>query len=894
MDAVIQQALLALGAGAAVAIAGQGIVQIYRGSGVLNFAHGAMALASAQLFVWAWDDKGLPLVPAMFLAVALGAGLGLLTHVLVMRPLRLGSQLVRIIATIGVMQIVQQGSQLIFGGENRFVDSFLPVGPIQIGDFVIPKAALVTTAVALALTVLLSATMKFSRFGTATRAVADNEVVARSLGLSPDLIAAMSWTLGGALAGLAGVMLVPGGLSIVSVLLVTVPAFAAAVLGGFRSYLTTTVGAIAIAMAQSVFTFQSVRDGWPAGIAPATPFIVVALVLLVRSDALPTRDEAIAKLPRAATSPPRWLAVLVSTVGVTLALTADADLANALITSFAAAIVGLSLVVVTGLSGQISLAQYALAGLGALAAARTSELLGWPFLICVAVGVAAAAMGGAVLALPALRTRGPALAVVTIGLGLAVQQGILADIDITGGVSGATAVERPTLFGLDVNAVEHPNRYAAVVIGTFAALAVMVANVRRNGVGRHLLAVRNNERAAAALGVSVPKVKLYAFVLAAAIAGAGGVLIAFRFDAVQYGQFTFFKSLEVLSFTLIGGIGFVTGPLFGAAAVPNGLLATLANNLGDLERWLLLGSGAILIATLIKAPDGLAALLRDTTGRPKQDSEQESEIAPSLSAAVPRELVVEGLGVRYGNVTALDGIDITVSPGQIVGLIGANGAGKTTLIDAISGFTSSQGSIRIDGVELTQKSATDRARLGIGRCFQTIELFEDLSVRDNMLVATDDVRGHRWLSDLVLARRGVLDGHSHAVVEQLGLVEHLDSSPGSLSHGQRRLVGVARALVAKPGVLLLDEPAAGLDREETASLGESIRGLADAGIGMLLVEHDIDLVLSVSDHVVAIDFGEVIYDGDPAGVADDPRIRRAYLGTEESDVEEPDVTEVPQ
>ncbi|MEM7141417.1 MAG: branched-chain amino acid ABC transporter permease, partial [Actinomycetota bacterium] len=202
MDAIIQQALLALGAGGAVALAGQGIVQIYRGSGVLNFAHGAMALGSAQMFVWAWDDRGYPLATAMALAIGLGALMGLLTHLLVMRPLRRASQLVRIIATIGVMQIIQQGSQLVFGGENKFVDSFLPVGPLEVGDYRIPKAALVTLGLALALTLVRWVTMTFCRFGAATRAVADNELVARSLGHSPDLIAALNWTLGGALAGL--------------------------------------------------------------------------------------------------------------------------------------------------------------------------------------------------------------------------------------------------------------------------------------------------------------------------------------------------------------------------------------------------------------------------------------------------------------------------------------------------------------------------------------------------------------------------------------------------------------------------------------------------------------------------------------------------------------------
>ena len=877
MDPIIQQALLAIGSGAAVALAGQGVVQIYRGSGVLNFAHGAMALGSAQLFVWAWADRNVPLALAIGLAVGAGASMGLLTHLLVMRPLRGASQLVRIIATIGVMQILMQGSQLTFGAASRFVDSFLPGGPWRVGDYVIPKSSLVVLAVALGLTALLWMAMTFSRFGAATRAVADNELVARSLGHSPDVLAALNWSLGGALAGLAGVMLVPAGLSIAAVLLITVPAFAAAVLGGFRSYLVTTAGAIAIAMAQSIFTFQAVREGWPASIAPATPFLVVVLVLMVRGTALPTRDEAVARLPRVATTPPRPMAAAAAVVAVLLALSAGGGLSNALITTVTAAIIGLSLVVVTGLSGQISLAQYALAGVGAVAAARTSEQLGWPFIVCLAVGVLAAALGGAIFAVPALRARGPALAVVTIGLGLAVQQGILSDIDITGGFNGATPVERPTLFGLRVDAVDHPNRYAALVVGCFVLLAFVVANLRRTRIGRRLLAVRNNERAATALGISVPVAKLYAFTLAAAIAGIGGVLMAFRFDAVQYGQFSFFRSLEILSFVLIGGIGFVLGPFVGAAGVPNGLLAYLADDVGDLERWLLLGAGALLIVTLIKVPDGVMAAVANKLHARRANPQPKP--GQPLEAARPQVLSLVDLTVRYGSVVALDGVSLDVHPGEVVGLIGANGAGKTTLVDAVSGFTPlATGSITLGGEDLSRASPTLRAQSGLGRCFQTIELFDDLTVRDNILAATDLVQPHHWLSALVTPARDDLAEETAGIVDELGVSDLLGEFPNSLSHGQRRIVGVARALAGRPGVLLLDEPAAGLDTAETQRLGQTIRSLADGGLGILLIEHDVDLVVAISDRVTAIDYGRTIYDGPATGVLDDAGIRSAYLG----------------
>lgn len=890
MTAILQQVALAIGAGASIAIAGQGIVQIYRGSGVLNFAHGGFALASAETFVWLWDRHGVPLLPAIAAAVGLGALLGVLTQLLVMRPLRDASQLVRIVATIGVLQVVQQGTLLLFGTDQSPVGSFLPSGSVELGSINVQQSALTVLVIALALTGTLWFVMRRTTFGRVTQAVAESQVVARSLGRSPEAVATANWALGGGLAALAGVLVVPiGGLAVSSILLMAVPAFAAAVLGGFRSYVLTTAGAIAIAAGQSVYTFESVRRDWPPGVAPALPFLVVAVALTCRTGALPRRDEVIARLPKVARTLPRPVPTAVgaaAALGVTL-LASDA-LANALITTFVAAIVGLSLVVVTGLSGQISLAQFAVAGLGALVAAKTSDAWGWPFVASLVVGTVAAALSGLLFGLPALRTRGPALAVATIGLGLAVQQGVLADGDITGGFNGATPVKRPTLAGFDIDAVDHPQRYAAVAAVAFGALALAISVLRASAVGRRLLAVRNNERAAAALGVSVAAMKLYAFVVGAAIAGVGGVLLAFRYDTVQYGRFGFFDSLSVLTVVLIGGVGYVLGPLVGALGLPGGVISYLTDGIGDLSRWLVLGGGALLVLTLIRFPDGMAALAAGQRRR-RQGLPQPVAAAslPSLPTDARVALDVKSLRVAFGGVTVLDGVHLRVEPGSVLGLIGANGAGKTTLIDTVSGYNRpAGGTVLLGGDDVTGRHATTLARRGMGRCFQSLELFEDLTVAENLLVAVDVVRPRHWVTSLVWTTTTSLPADAAAVAVDLGLGDLLDRLPGELSHGQRRLVGVARALVARPSVLLLDEPAAGLDAEERDHLAHVIRAVAGRGVGVLLVDHDVDLVVRVSDHVLAIDFGAPIYDGPPAGVADNPAVRAAYLGADDDVVEE--------
>lgn len=881
MDVLVQQAILALGSGAIVALAGLGVVQIHRGSGVLNFAHGAFALASAQIVAWAWHDRGWPWPLAVVAGVLVGGVLGLLTHVLVMRPLRDASQLVRIIATIGVMQVVQQSSLLVFGGEPRQVGSFLPRGAIEIMGINFARSSLLLLAVVAVVTLLLMVTLDRTRFGLATRAVAHSELITRSLGRSPDVIAGANWSIGGALAGLAGALIVPiGGVAIQSTLLLAVPAFAAAVLGGFRSYVMTAVGAVAIAGAQAVFTYQAVTQGWPPSLAPALPFLVVAAVLVFRSTSLPARDHVVPRLPRLGRRPPPWWAWPAVALVPLVALATSVDLANALITTAVTAIVGLSLVVCTGLTGQISLAQYAIAGLGALAAARVSDLWAWPFIACAAVGVTTAALAGALIALLASRTRGPALAVVTLGLGLAVQQGILADVGITGGFNGATPVERPSVLGVDLSAVEHPQRYAALCLAVLGLLALAVSSLGRSVVGRRLVAVRSNERAAAASGIRVGPVKVYSFAVSSALAGVGGVLLAFRYDTVAYSQFSFAASLQVVMYVLIGGIGFVAGPLVGALAVPSGVVDWVAGGAGGLERWLLLGVGMSLVVILVKAPDGLVSLVAGRRAFPAPDG----EIARAPEGWPSRPLVVENLRVRFGSVRPVDGVSFSVHPGEVTGLIGANGAGKTTIIDAVSGFVRAEsGRVWLGSEDVGGRRADARARAGIARCFQSVDLFRDLSVRENLLVGAERPSTSQWWRSLVIPGSCRLPEDVRWVASRLDLVPLLEQPPEALSHGQRRLVGVARSLASRPAVLLLDEPAAGLDRSETERLGEVIRGLADLGLGILLVEHDVDLVLRVSDHVLVVDRGRPIYAGSPAGVRNDVHVRRSYLGQVDDD-----------
>ena len=480
-------------------------------------------------------------------------------------------------------------------------------------------------------------------------------------------------------------------------------------------------------------------------------------------------------------------------------------------------------------------------------------------------------------------------------IGTAIELMIFDNGRFVGGYSG-TNIGKPHLFGWDINAISHPDRYAIVCMGFFTLVTLMVASMRRGRSGRRLIAVRTNERAAAALGISVPGVKIYAFALSAGIAALGGTLLAFRKDVIIYGsEFNNFTSISVVGWSFIGGIGFLFGPLSGSTLAPGGLGAQLTNEIfSGLSRYIQLIGGAIVILLVLQNQDGVAreaigqlqwigGKLRKTVSwfqRPPEVVKLPPEVREE---ARPQTLEVRDVTVRYGGVTAVDHLSLTVTPGKIVGLIGPNGAGKTSAIDAITGFTRvAHGSVQLDGVELVNSKAAHRARAGLSRSFQSLELFEDSTVLDNLRAASDP-RDHRsYLFDLVYPRVPPLSGQVVAAIREFRLEDDLLRKVQDLPYGQRRLLAIARAVATRPSVLLLDEPAAGLGEIESRELAHLVRRLADEwGIGVLLVEHDMNFVMSVCDHVVVLDFGKQISAGTPEQVQGDPLVVEAYLGEHE-------------
>ena len=542
------------------------------------------------------------------------------------------------------------------------------------------------------------------------------------------------------------------------------------------------------------------------------------------------------------------------------------------------ALVGIGLNVLIGLSGQMSFGHVGFYAIGAYAVAVLTSVHGWSFWPAWAAGTGLSAVVGALLALPALRVRGPYLAMITIAFGFVVEHSAVELRDITGGQNGLMGIVGP-VFG----ELRGERAMAAIAVVTAALALGAYALLSRGSWGLALRAVRDSEVAAESIGLQPLAIKTVAFAVSAALAGLAGGLYAPLSGFVTPQSFGFSQSLLFVLVVVIGGSGTVAGPIVGALVV--GLLPEM---LSGLEEYRLLFFGALLLVVLWAAPQGLVGLLRTLAGYVIPSSARVS-VAASM-AAVPdstvallatrarRVLQAKGLSKVFGGVRAVEGVGFDVRPAAVTSLIGPNGAGKSTVLNLLSGFyRADTGACALGGHTLPGGAAWRTSRGGIARTYQTSLLFGSLSVLDNVALALP--RGR--LGNL-LGRRAAASPEAQtralALLRWCGYAGDVHLPAASLAHVDRRLVEIARALATDPDQLLLDEPAAGLSRHDKRQLAALLRKVADAGLGVLVVEHDMALVMDISDHIVVIDAGKPLAEGSPAAVQQDPAVRRAYLG----------------
>ncbi|MCW2985605.1 MAG: branched-chain amino acid transporter ATPase/permease [Conexibacter sp.] len=634
MSSYILFLLLGLGSGAVYGMLALGLVLKHRSGGVVDFGHGAVAMFIAYVYLGLRQDGtlqfpwlGIPhslsltgsamaTAPAIVVSLVYAAVLGLVLYVLIYRPLRTATPLTRVCASVGTMLALQAVAVLNFGTTARSTPAILPNSPLKIGAITVPVDRLWFAGIVVAIAAVLAAVYRFTRFGLSTRAAAENEQGAALVGLSADRIAAGNWVLATILAGVAGILIAP--VSTVdpsSYTLFIVPALGCALLARFSSFAVAAGAGLVLGMLQSEITKLISVFSWlpQEGLPQALPFVLIVLAMTVFSRGVGARG-VVAELKNPSLgrpSRPLPTAAMCFVVGTIALVLLHGSLRVALTASIVTTCLALSLVVLTGYVGQVSLAQMSFAGVGAFTLTHIASSHGLPFLVSLLGAALISVPLGLLIGLPALRLRGVNLAVVTLAAAFALDALLFNNDKFSGGLAGRDTPS-PTLFGWDVG-IAHGNDYPRVIFGVVALLIVclvglVVARLRNGAAGRMFIAVRSNERAAAAIGIDVARTKLMAFALSAFIAGLGGGLLAYQQQTVSSPSFATFASLSLLAVTYVAGVGRIAGAVVaGVMLSSTGLFVTAMDKAFGVGKYQLLVAGVALTLTAIKQPDGIAA-----------------------------------------------------------------------------------------------------------------------------------------------------------------------------------------------------------------------------------------------------------------------------------------------
>jgi branched-chain amino acid transport system permease protein len=657
-----QQVLTGVGTGAVIAGLGLIVVLTHRGSGVVNFAVGAMAMFFGYVYYdlrtvgqivlpplpnplalvnvnipTAIDlngGHGVPTFVAVLITLLYAALFGLIVYGLVFRRLRHASELARAVASIGILLLLQAIVVLRFGDGSVTVPSILSPRRVKVVGVFTPLSYVEMAGIIILLGLILWVVTRFTRFGLATTASVENEKAVVLAGYSPTRLACANWIIASVLAALIGILGSPLiGLTPEALTFLIVPALASALVGGMKSFGATVAAGLGLGIVQALLLFYGLRSWFPKyGTGGTLPFpgvfegfvlIIILIALVFRGRSLPTRgSDAQLRLPRSRTPKSAASRVLVVTaVGVAAALTLEADWRIALTNTVIGVVICLSVVVLTGFVGQASLAQLSIAGIAAFVMAEVAKNWGLGFPLSALVGILAAAVFGCLCAMPALRIRGVNLAIVTLAIAVFVEACIF-KLATNGGATSGISVDAPRLFGLkfgpldktsyrpllDSAAGHVPNPFFVVFCILVAAIvAWVVYAARRSPTGLRFLAVRSNERASATEGVSVVRTKLLAFAVAAVIAGVAGVLSAFRFGSVTPEYYGAIQSLLFFAFAYLGGLGGVGGALAAGFLVPGSISALVMNDyIGVSPVYIPLIGGLGLILTVVLNPDGIA------------------------------------------------------------------------------------------------------------------------------------------------------------------------------------------------------------------------------------------------------------------------------------------------
>jgi ABC-type branched-subunit amino acid transport system ATPase component/ABC-type branched-subunit amino acid transport system permease subunit len=918
--------------GLIVGLLAMGVVLVYRATRVLNFAVGNIGLIGATLLSVLVVRYHTPFWVAAPLALVVGTAFAVLVEIAVIRRLFNSPRVIVLVATIGIAELALAVASAFpttgstYTGYPVAISGTWTVAGIQVTGAQL-SVIVVVPLIAIALAMFLNRTT----VGRTVQASADNPDLARLSAISPKLVSTLVWAIAG-LVGTVALILVAGqGLSASQIAQLgpdtLAQALVAAVIAGLRSFPRAVVAGVGIGLVSSILNYNFINQ---PGLIDLFLFLGVLVAVWFQSRHQDPDPQTYPTAPKGRTIPEYltgvwWLRhfdkfgyLLAGLVAVVLPLIVTAPSRSLLYaTILAFAICATSLTVLTGWSGLLSLGQMAFAGLGALlAAALTTGLrmdvgLGGlhlfkvslhplPFVVAIVIAAVCMAVFAVFVGLSALRVRGMLLAVSTFALAIAAENFFYQMPFLSNGQSGSVPFVRGNFFGLDLSS---QRTYYYVLLVVLALVVVVLNRLRKSGIGRAMIGVRDNPDGAAAYTVSPRRFRLMAFALAGGIAGLGGALLAGAVQTVPYGQEFFLvnDSLVLVSMVVIGGLGSTGGAIIGAlwviglpAFFPNNdLVPLLTSSIGLLVILLYFPGGFAQIGSSIR--NALITLAERRVGPPppKRSTRTPDVIVDArtrgegvrLQDAIP--LRASNVSVTFGGNHAVDGASIEVRFGEVVALIGANGAGKSTLINAIGGFVPAKGCVELFGRDVSHDDIVHRAAGGLGRTFQGAGLFPELTVRETVELALEARHRTHLLSVALCLPAGIRGertrrAEANDLIDLLGLGRYSDRYIAELSTGTRRIVELTGLLALGARMLCLDEPTAGVAQREAEAFGPLMLDLRrELDASMLVIEHDMPLLMGISDRIYCLETGRVIAQGTPTEVRNDPAVIAAYLGTDE-------------
>jgi ABC-type branched-subunit amino acid transport system ATPase component/branched-subunit amino acid ABC-type transport system permease component len=885
--------VIGLTAGSVYGLAGTGLVLTYKTSGIFNFAHGSVATISAFIFFFLYSQHGWPWPIAGFVSVFVaGPIMGLLLE-LMARVLAETSHVFKIAATIGVVIIVLAIGDLWYGQTNDVngFPQFLPQETIRFLGVNVGWDQIIVILISLASTGALYYFFRVFRSGMAMRAVVDDASLMAMTGENPVAVRRRAWVIGATFAALSGVLLAPSlSLNGLVLTMLVVQAFGAAAIGYFSSLPLTFAGGLVIGVVGSLSTKYVALVPALAGLPAGLPFIILFLVLVLTPRA---RLAARRYVPNIKMADPYYAPgrVRIGFGACFVAFLAVVPIfAGAKLSVFSEGLISVILLLSLGLlirvSGQVSLCQYGFAAVGAAAMSHLAFNAGVPWLISILLASLTAIPIGAIIAIPAIRLSGVFLALATFGFGILLEQMFYSENFMFGPSTAGAPVPRPDVSILGWNMATDRGFYYLILVFTVLC-AIAVVAIMRSRLGRLLVAMSDRPLALETLGTTVNVSRVLVFCISAFMAALSGALLGSLFSFAVGTDFPSFSSLTLVALIVIIPLGAPWYAVMGAAGLQ--VIPAYINlaHISDYFQILFGVSACLAPLTLARNPGAPAAVRRLAERLDRVLPRREPKAAPLATVSHASRgdgLEIRSLTVSYGGVVAVSDLSLSAPTGKITGLIGPNGAGKTTTFNAACGLVKpNSGQIIVHGRDITRLAPAARARAGVGRTFQRVELFDSLTVGENVDLGREAMfAGGNPLTQLAGNRRdmAVVRAAAAEALELTGLSSVADRRVSELTTGQRRLVELARVVAGPFDMILLDEPSAGLDAAETRHFGTILMTLVQSrGCGLLVVEHDMALVRQICDRVWVLDFGRLVFEGTTEEMLESDIVRAAYLGS---------------